>query len=275
MFTRDSPPSTWAKFWKRDRSLHETYPSSPSVRRTLVEHFALDGLEVLEVGTGSGRDSLELARRGARVTVLDFTTESLQLVRQQETPVPQRAVRALQANALHMPCAPQSFDLVFHQGLLEHFREPERLLAENHRVLRPGGYLLCDVPQTFHPYTVLKHILIASGSWFAGWETQYTIHGLERLVAHAGFETVHRYGDWMRPSLAYRITRELGRKIGLRLPRFPWQGTRYQRTWDRALDRLSRLPLAQYTQVSIGVLARKVDRASSSLPGHTPSPMAR
>ena len=43
-------------------------------------------------------------------------------------------------DAFALPFADGTFDVVFHQGLLEHFRNPDDLIAENARVLKPGGY---------------------------------------------------------------------------------------------------------------------------------------
>ena len=68
-------------------------------------------------------------------------------------------------DGLNLPFPDGVIDIVFHQGLLEHFRDPMPLLEENARVVRPGGHLLVDVPQTFHVYTVLKKCLIAVGKW--------------------------------------------------------------------------------------------------------------
>ena len=40
------------------------------------------------------------------------------------------------------------FDLVMHTAVLEHVRKPEQVLNECHRVIKPGGYLLFEVPMT-------------------------------------------------------------------------------------------------------------------------------
>jgi len=61
------------------------------------------------------------------------------------------------ADACRMPFREGAFDLVFHQGLMEHFRDPAPLLRENARVLKRGGHLLVDVPQRFHVYTLAKN----------------------------------------------------------------------------------------------------------------------
>ncbi|MBO7511708.1 MAG: class I SAM-dependent methyltransferase, partial [Fibrobacter sp.] len=71
------------------------------------------------------------------------------------------------------------------------------------------------------------------------------------------FECVYEYGDWMRPNLYYRILREVGFKVGVELPKYPLQGTLYQKVKDKILDSLENNSLMHYTQLCIGVLGRK------------------
>ena len=139
----------------------------------------------------------------------------------------------VQADATRMPFRDGAIDVSFHQGLLEHFRDPRPLLSENARITRPGGRVLVDVPQAFHLYTVLKNMLILVNQWFAGWETQFTVSQLERLVQESGLEVVRTYGDWMVPGLWYRVLREvLKRGLGVRLPLHPTGPAVWSRGWD-------------------------------------------
>jgi len=110
-----------------------------------------------------------------------------------------------------MPFRDGAIDISFHQGLLEHFRDPLPLLAENARITRSGGRVLVDVPQTFHLYTVMKKLLILVNRWFAGWETQFTVPQLERLVRESGLDfTIFRPSTISASSSSFlRSTRDL------------------------------------------------------------------
>ncbi|MFL5802215.1 MAG: class I SAM-dependent methyltransferase [Roseiflexaceae bacterium] len=46
----------------------------------------------------------------------------------------------------HMPFADSSFDIVYSFQVLEHVRDPRRVLMESWRVLKPGGVLYCNAP---------------------------------------------------------------------------------------------------------------------------------
>ncbi len=256
---REEPPvSVWNEFWNKKKDLDKVYPSSPSVLKAILGTCPVKGLKILEVGAGTGRDSLALAMEGAQVYILDYSEESLRIGSELAAKAPGN-LHLVQGDAFNSPFPDETFDFVFHQGLAEHFRDPLPLLKENVRLLKKGGFCLCDVPQTFHLYTLIKHILIAFDKWFAGWETEFTMPQLKKLMKNAGLEVVHEYGDWMRPNLIYRILREIGFKFGVELPKYPLQGTAYQRCKDKLLDIVSRCSASSYTQICIGVVGKKVE----------------
>lgn len=250
---RSSEKHHWESFWEGSQAIEDVYDTGGRVLESLTPYFDPRGKRVLEVGAGSGRDSLELVRRGAEVWVLDYTPTALQLIRKQ--PLGERLQRIC-GNALALPFPDACFDLVFHQGLLEHFREPEVLLRENARILRPGGLALVDVPQRWHYYTPMKHALIALDRWFAGWETEFSIGELRALLRGVGLRPVHAYGDWCVPNLFYRVARKTLLRAGVRLPLqppMPFLGSALARTRQR----LSTTALPLYTGMNIGCVARK------------------
>jgi SAM-dependent methyltransferase len=208
---RASTLDHWESYWRGVGDIETTYSTGERLAREILADGPVEGHAVLEVGAGSGRDSLALARAGATAVVLDYSPASLEVVRG----LARRHgvnVHLVQADALAMPFRDGSFQVVFHQGLLEHFRDPRPLLVENARVVRSGGRLVVDVPQTWHLYTAMKKVLIAFGAWFAGWETQFTVGQLETLLTSTGLRVKRSYGDWMVPGLWYRVTREVLRR---------------------------------------------------------------
>jgi SAM-dependent methyltransferase len=253
---RASTLGHWESYWRGHADLDRTYSTGDRLVREIVADGPVAGRRILEVGAGSGRDTLGLARAGAKAVVLDYSPTSLELVRRQAREQG-LAVDLVRADALRSPFRDGAFDVVFHQGLLEHFRDPMPLLRENARILASGGRAVVDVPQTFHLYTAMKQVLIALNRWFAGWETQFTPAQLERRCREAGLDVRRTYGDWMVPGLAYRVLRELLKRAGVTLPLEPRGPAAWESFWRGLRTRLRGTRWALYTCHVIGTVARK------------------
>jgi len=97
------------------------------------------GLRVLEVGGGLGLNALWLARRGARVTVLDLSGERLRmLARLAEREGLRGRLELVQGVAEALPFRDESFDREFTKSVLLHVNL-DQAAPELRRVLRNGG----------------------------------------------------------------------------------------------------------------------------------------
>lgn len=96
------------------------------------------GRDVLEIGCGAGLDLVRFARAGARVTGVDLASKALELARGY-CAVAGVAATLLEADGARLPFADGSFDLVYCHGVLPFAADPAGIVAEAHRVLRPGG----------------------------------------------------------------------------------------------------------------------------------------
>jgi SAM-dependent methyltransferase len=255
---RESRKNDWETFWDEKQDTEEVYSNAGRVLRQLSKVTDLHAKKVLEIGAGTGRDSFPLAEQGATVYQLDYAENSLKILKRlaEESHLP---VSIVGGDTFRLPFRDETFDIIFHQGLLEHFRKPvaEQLLRENIRALKQGGLLLVDVPQRWHSYTVAKHALIAVDKWFAGWERSFSVGELRSLLRSLGLTPVYAYGEWMYPSFFYRAFRELLKKARLTLPLYPTLGKPLTglRSWTR--EWLLGTPLPLYTGISIGVIAVK------------------
>jgi ubiquinone/menaquinone biosynthesis C-methylase UbiE len=122
------------------------------VREIWYEHwhryaFALPlarGRRVLDVACGEGYGADLLATVAAEVTGIDVSAEAVAHARSRYGG--RANLRYECADALRLPIADASIDLVVSFETLEHLREHEELLAGFRRVLRPGGVLLISSP---------------------------------------------------------------------------------------------------------------------------------
>ncbi|MGB8538260.1 MAG: class I SAM-dependent methyltransferase [Acidobacteriaceae bacterium] len=116
------------------------------------------GEKVLEVGCGTGADLLQFAKHGALAIGVDLTTNHVELARNR---VGNLAV-VHQADARHLPFADESFDYVYSHGVLHHCDEPEQVVREIFRVLRPGGRFNVHVYALWSYITLLKFLRYGS-----------------------------------------------------------------------------------------------------------------
>jgi len=237
----------WDDYWsdQQDRTWEVNQPQA-----TILQRIGIDRRRILEVGVGSGTTSSYLAENGASVTGIDISLPALRNAQRRGA-----TFAIVGGDCCALPFADSSFDVVLHQGVLEHFRDPLPILREQRRVLKDGGSLLVDVPQRYQLYTLMKRRRIRDGTWPFGWETEYSYLELKRLLKDMGFQIRGYYGNGYYPEW-FRLLRvahtvgksRFGRPI---MPRTI--GERYDRLWRRL--ELS-LP-ACFLLVSIGIWGEK------------------
>ena len=106
---------------------------------TVARFHGFKGREVLEIGCSIATDGLEFARNGAKYTGIDLTPNSIELARERFGlfGIPGRFEVANAEERIPFP--DESFDHIYSFGVIHHSPQPERIVAEIHRVLRKGG----------------------------------------------------------------------------------------------------------------------------------------
>lgn len=115
------------------------------MEQVLGERLSLpEGSAVLDAGCGVGEVARSLARdRGLNVTGVDILDFNISPARQRSLAGRLAGrTRFLLADYHHLPFPPRSFDGVYTMETLVHAADPETVLAEFFRVLRPGGRLV-------------------------------------------------------------------------------------------------------------------------------------
>jgi ubiquinone/menaquinone biosynthesis C-methylase UbiE len=104
------------------------------------------GAQVLEVGCGTGRTTLELALRGFRVNALDFAPNMLNVARQNVRDRTAVSAHFMSADAEQLPIAGACVDLIVSMGVIGYVPQWQQALAEMFRAIRPGGHLIITCP---------------------------------------------------------------------------------------------------------------------------------
>lgn len=159
----------------------------------LIEQAPLNSnSRVLEVACNMGTTSIQLARKyGCSITGIDMDPRALEKARRNvQAAGLESLIQVQQANAMKLPFADGSFDVVINEAMLTMLNQAakEKAVAEYYRVLKPGGVLLT------HDITFTKSDMAESLA-----ELRQTIHiqveplpatDWERLFYTAGFAKV-------------------------------------------------------------------------------------
>jgi malonyl-CoA O-methyltransferase len=139
----------WAAIYDRDRN------PLPALEEPLVKELLGDvrGLEILDLGCGTGRHSIRMAGAGARVTALDFSSEMLAQARRKTGASDLR----FQVHDLSqtLPFPAENFDRVLCALVVDHIEELDKLFSEMHRICRPIGSVIVS---GMHPAMMLRGV---------------------------------------------------------------------------------------------------------------------
>jgi ubiquinone/menaquinone biosynthesis C-methylase UbiE len=176
-----------------------------------------DGGSVLEIACGPGYFGIELAKTGRfKVTGLDISHDLIAIARANARQAGVQ-VEFLQGNASAIQFPDETFDLVFCSWALKNFKDPEVVLTETYRALKPGGSAL--IIDLNHDVTSQEWKEYASGLGMSGMtglmmklafriqrSGAYSREQLDGLIARTPFETheIERSGINLRAQLLKR-----------------------------------------------------------------------
>lgn len=129
------------KVWHRAASFpankEGVYPDHAKAQE--FEHHR--GKRVLEYGCGGGSDAMSYLRRDCTVWYVDIVPENVAAAgrRIEQAGLASRAYGLVIDESAKIPIAGGYFDVVNAHGVLHHIEDPGPVLAEFHRLLKPGG----------------------------------------------------------------------------------------------------------------------------------------
>ena len=177
----------------------------------LIERFNIKAYTFLDLGCGDGGLSMEIAKIvGAKeVYCVDIDVEALR----------RASLRNIKTFALDIskdiiPFPNNSVDLVTALEVIEHLINPDNMLRETYRVLKPSGYFLISTPNLaswvngvllllgYQPYNCEASTEVLAGVLWrgrtfakpAGHIRAFTLRALKELLKYHGFKIINVKG---------------------------------------------------------------------------------
>lgn len=166
--------------------------------KALAAHALPAGARFLDVGCGSGAVAGFLHRAGFRVVGVD-TAEPLLRKAHERCP----DVTFVVGRVEHLPIGGRPFDAVGAFDVLEHLDDPDALLGDALRYLKPGGLVIATVPGLRSLHSAIDDL--------SGHKRRYEPGELAELLRRAGLTDVEERG-------IFRATTPVVRRMRSRTP---------------------------------------------------------
>lgn len=180
----------WSDYWEEVGEVRfEEEPFNWRFYQLLLEDFDFSGKKVLEVGCGTGIDSIHMGLEGADISFLDQSKKALELV---EDNLKRFSVEGnlIRGDAFEQDIE-EEYDLVHSCGTVEHFTGDKRqdIVDIHARAVKKDGLVVLIVPNKRNlPYMVGKFLSEKAGRWVYGREHPYSRRELEVRMERAGLE---------------------------------------------------------------------------------------
>jgi O-antigen biosynthesis protein len=145
---------------------------------------------ILEIGCGAGMTGRLLKELGFQEVV---GVELVEKVAREATPYYDRVI-VDDVEKAALPYEKGYFDCILYGDVLEHLVDPWKVLKEHRSLLKPGGIIVCSIPNIRH-YRITKRLLLKGK-----WDYQesgildrthlrfFTIGSMQNMIADSGFE---------------------------------------------------------------------------------------
>ena len=200
-------PELWDNLWNErteEEDLLSIEKEEASVRWRKIESKVNEkfkdfkNLRVIEVGSGAGINALLFAKKGSKVTILDYSKNALNRSKQLFKKNKLKASFVL-SDALDLKKRLlEKYDLSMSFGLAEHFTGDERvkIIKSHFDLINNKGLVLVSVPNKSNlPYMINKLALSFLKKWKFGEEYPFSRSEFLKICKSLGFEKASFIGS--------------------------------------------------------------------------------
>lgn len=205
----------WNQFWqlKKGQQFSRGSRISWSKRRILniLARYCHPGYSSLDAGCGSGFFAKYFCDRKMQTTALDFSPQALEIAKE-ITKGQAKLIQADMVNDFLPNIIEERFDLIFSDGLFEHFTPDvqDRIMKNLVAVLKPAGVMITFVPNRWSPWELIRPFFMPGID-----EKPFTLKQLLKLNSRNGLSILEKGGINVLP---YRVSPEfVGPTFGMLL----------------------------------------------------------
>jgi 2-polyprenyl-3-methyl-5-hydroxy-6-metoxy-1,4-benzoquinol methylase len=224
--TEKNSEKLWDNVWdykpNKEKDIYQLYSEENSIQwkkieSKIISNFgSFNNLSIIEIGAGSGTNAALMAKRGAKVTILDYSIKAIERSKIFFKNNDLDAEYIIQ-DALNIPLDfVEKFDIAMSFGLTEHFLDDqrERINDTHFKLIRKGGIIFISVPNKYCiPYQISKKYLESTGNWNVGEEYPYSRRELHEISKRNGITEYSIFGDSFYSSFNMIIPRQLFQKF--------------------------------------------------------------
>ncbi len=143
----------WNSVWGRGGLMKKTIDIGREVynlffKRLLKKHIN-KSTDLLEVGCGTSTLTISLCSKINSLTGVDISEKALEHSRRHAKKLKKENCKFVKGDCFNLPFEENTYDVVWSQGLIEHFSNPEEIIKEKLRVCKSGGVVLTSVPYKY------------------------------------------------------------------------------------------------------------------------------
>ena len=173
-----------------------------------------NGISILEIGSGAGREALWFATFGVTFVSLEIDFESCISIRKRLKRARRRNadITVIRADAQHLPLKDDLFDAVFCKAFLHHISKPFQSILEMYRVSKENGIVAAiDEPNALNPLWHVARFLVhhlhlksdfLGAPEFLGQATSFHKWQLKEYFEKANFQSIEDKPVWL-PYITY------------------------------------------------------------------------
>ena len=198
----------WNKVAKKIDDFFQA-PSTGYYRRreeALIKRFfgKLKGKKLLKLDLWNEVNNTRIlfwaAQQGAKAYGLDISDYLVKKARQN---LKKEGIKAklIVCDARNVKFSDNTFDFAYTMGTIEHIPDPEVVVKEIYRILKPGGRCIVGVPNKLDPFLrpALVWLLEIFGKYLYSPEKAFSKSQLRKLLKNAGFKIVGESGILFMP----------------------------------------------------------------------------